>query len=494
MRGPRPAAPLEPALPVIRVAVAAHLAELPEHCLERPEAVAVVFDPAVSGGPEGMRRMVALARAFDLDCVAADGATGEGGALVDRLGAALGFATAAPAKRAAAGRSTERVERIRLTRVKLPLNQVYVSSMYVMDSTFRTVVEIETSGGLRGIGETLGTADVWSLTKGLARDWLGADTLDRAGLRRKFARTVFDNRNGRNGWSAFAGLELAAWDVAGKRLGLPLADLLGRRETGDRAAVVCPVPAVNVDRVIGRDELRGLFSDLRNVAGVADYAVRMREAHGFGSFKYKSAGIGADWDVAAMTALREALGPSARLRFDPNAAYGAAEATSICRRMERLELEFYEDPTVGIEGAARLKRHVATPVATNMWVIQPDHLAPAIRAEAFDVFLADLFMWGGVGAYREAAAVADSFGVDMAVHSLFETGIATAANLHLALGLGLTAHANDSGWHVLGADVLANAPLRIAEGEMALPPGPGLGIEIDEARLAELRVDQYVVE
>jgi glucarate dehydratase len=380
---------------------------------------------------------------------------------------------------------------VTLRRIKLPLDMIYVSSMYMINDTFRTVVELETDAGLTGIGETLGTEECFTLAASLAKTWLGRDARDRLGLRRAFARSVFDNRNGRTGWSAFAGLELAAWDVTGQAWGLGLAELMGGAVRRD-IEVVCPLPAVIVDRVVGRAELAQLFREPAHAAGVVDYALEQRRRHGFRCFKYKSAGASASYDLAVMQALRDALGPEARLRFDPNAAYGPAEATALCQRLEPLALEFYEDPTDDIEGLATLRARVSRPVATNMCVIQLDHLPAAIRRGAIDIVLADLFMWGGVANYRIMADAAESFGLEVAIHSMFETGIGTAANLHLAAALPRVQRANDSGHHVLAADVLAE-PMPIVDGRMRLPDKPGLGVAIDPARLDRLTVKELAV-
>jgi glucarate dehydratase len=380
---------------------------------------------------------------------------------------------------------------VTLRRIRLPLDMVYVSSMYVMNDTYRTVVTLETDAGITGIGETLGTEECFALASTLAKGWLGRDARDRLGLRRAFGRSVFDNRNGRNGWSAFAGLELAAWDATGKAWGLGLADLMGGAVRRD-IEVVCPLPAVMVPGVVGRAELLALFRDPKNAQGVVDYALDQRAKHGFRCFKYKSAAASARYDLAVMQALREGLGAEAQLRFDPNAAYGPAEATALCQRMEPLGLEFYEDPTDDIEGLANLRARVTRPVATNMCVIQLDHLAAAIRRDAIDVVLADLFMWGGVANYRVMADVATAFGLDVAIHSLFETGIGTTANLHLAAALPQVKRANDSGHHVIAADVLAE-PMPITGGRMRLPDKPGLGVALDPDKLAKLTVKETTV-
>jgi len=84
--------------------------------------------------------------------------------------------------------------------------------------------------------------------------------------------------------------------------------------------------------------------------------------------------------------------------------------------------------------------------------------------------------------------------MECAIHSFYESGVATAANVHLALGLGLTAHANDQGHDGLAADVLAPGTLEVRNGRIALPPGPGIGVALDEARVRRLLVDETVLE
>lgn len=385
------------------------------------------------------------------------------------------------------------IRRVTLHRIRIPLRQVYVSAMYVMDDVFRTVIELETDDGCVGIGEAPGSDDVFQLVGRVARSFLGQSPLERVRLQHAFAGSVFNNRNGRNGWSAYGGMELALWDWAGHHFGIPASELVGER-TREWVDVVCPVPAIMLDRVEDYRTLPALFKDLGRINAVVGYCLAQREAHGFKCFKYKSAGLSPSWDVELMRALRRALGNDAALRWDPNAAYPVAEATALCGRMEELGLEFYEDPTDDISGMAALRTRVRTPLATNMCVVQLDHLASAIRRRPADVLLIDVYMWGGIENYLTMAATAKAYGFDIAVHSLFETGIGTAANLHLAAALPQIRHANDCGLHVLAADVVEPGPLAIEHGRMRVPDGPGWGVTLNRAALAEHSVKRVEIE
>jgi glucarate dehydratase len=363
---------------------------------------------------------------------------------------------------------------------------VHAGSMYVIQKTERTVVELTLENGVTGLGETWGTPEAYALAQRFARDCLGKDALDRFALREILGKTSYDNRFGRNGLATLAGLDLAAWDAVARSLRMSLAELIGarRRESID---VVCTLPAAILSRAVSRSELTDHLDVLANTKLVVEFALQQARKSGFRSFKLKSAAYSPEWDWKLLNELREAM-PAARIRFDPNANYGPATATELCRRLDALGLEFFEDPTGELEGIARLKAAVKTPVATNMWVVKDEHLVPAIRRKAVDVVLGDLFMWGGIDAWRRMARVAHAYGLKPALHSVYETGIATVANLHLASALCEVEYPNDAGLHFLSSDVLAE-PQEVKDGAMRLPSGPGLGVTLDRARLERLALD-----
>ena len=363
--------------------------------------------------------------------------------------------------------------------------------MYVIQKTERTVVELALESGITGLGETWGTPEAYALTGQFARGWIGKDVLDRFALRdATLGKSGYDNRNGRNGLAAFAGLDLAAWDAAARSLRLSLAELIGGRRR-ESVPVVCTLPAAIFPKAVSRAELTAHHDDLSNTRKVVDFALAQKRKYGFESFKLKSAAYSTEWDWKLLNELKDAL-PRARIRFDPNANYPPAVATALCQRLDPLGLEFFEDPTGELEGIARLKGAVKTPVATNMWVVRDEHLAPAIRRNAVDVVLGDLFMWGGIDAWRRMARACGVFGLKPALHSVYETGIATVANLHLASALPEVEYPNDAGLHFLSSDVLAEKQ-EVRDGAMALPAGAGLGVSLDRAKLEASTVETTVI-
>ncbi|MGH8764433.1 MAG: mandelate racemase/muconate lactonizing enzyme family protein, partial [Burkholderiales bacterium] len=331
---------------------------------------------------------------------------------------------------------------IRLTRVSIPLTMVHAGSMYVIQKAERTVVELTLENGVVGLGDTWGTPEVYALLQHFGRQMLGKDALNRFALREVIGKSTYDNRFGRNGRATLAGLDLAAWDAVARSLKMSLAELIGGRGR-ESIDVVSTLPAAILPKAVSRDELTAHLDVLANTPKVVDFAQEQVRRFGFRSFKLKSAAHSPEWDWKLLNELKEAM-PKARIRFDPNANYGPVTATALCKRLDPLGLEFFEDPTGELEGIARLKGAVKTPVATNMWVVKDEQLAPAIRRRAVDVVLGDLFMWGGIDAVRRMAKATQAFGLKPALHSVYETGISTVANLHLASAIPEFEYPNDA--------------------------------------------------
>lgn len=386
-----------------------------------------------------------------------------------------------------------KVTKAELTVIDIPLSAPYLSSQNHAGkvSTSRTIVRLSTDEGFTGVGETNGTPEVVALLKRMCQDAIGHDVHDVRGLRRRTLPNVYGNYNGRNGWIAYAGLEMAFWDAAGKAMGLSLSQMLGGafRDSVEVAGLMSAFP---MNRAAGAD-LGSLIKDERNVELVVSEARSLVEAHGFRALKIKSAGLDWRWDSAVMRALREEFGPRMELRLDPNGAFTINDSLRLAKAVEDLDLEYLEDPTRGIEGMARLRRDSTTHLATNMCVIDFEQLPVAIRARAVDVILGDVYHWGGIQGFSELAAVCSTFGIDMGVHSFIEAGVGSAVNLHLAAVLPVMNHAIDGMLHFQDVSITRQHQ-ELVDGRQAVPRGPGLGVELDEEVIADLTLETHVID
>lgn len=285
---------------------------------------------------------------------------------------------------------------------------------------------------------------------------------------------------------------MALHDLIARHLEIPLFELFGGRH---RTEVPCALlmGAFPIERPVPVEELDALFADLANVAIVVDKAKALVAESGYATIKIKSAGLRPDWDVAVLRAMRETFGAEMRLRLDANGGYGPLDALRLGRAVEDLNLEYLEDPVSGIESMARLRRDLRTPFATNMCVINPDQLAPGLRARCADVILGDVFHWGGPSGFRELAATCKAFHVDMGMHSFWEMGPATAVNLHLAAGHRQVNHAIDGILWLYGRDIAAGPRMVVKDGVLPVPNGPGAGVDLDEDAIARFTVEEATI-
>jgi glucarate dehydratase len=469
----------------------------------------VLVDPVRVGGPEAVRMWATAAEltGVELALVAHDDTTQAAryaGHLASTLHActqplvfgpvsasALADADGGFALGQVSAAKRPTVTRITLHRVSVPMRQLYVSAMYMRRTTERIVVELETSDGARAFGETNGTDEVLQSCVRMAQKVIGQSPLDRLRLRQAMAGPTVGSRNGLADWAALAGLDMALFDWAGRHYDLPIWRMLGG-EGGRDFEAVAHIPALLLDEPVDRRELPRLFADPARIHVLVSHALHLHHDAGFTAFKVKCTGTSPAWDVAILRALRSALGDAVQLRWDPNASYPPAQATVLCQQLEELNLEYYEDPTRNIAGMAQLRSRMKTPLATNMCVVNFDHLATALRQPCVDVVLADLVMWGGPQSMVELGDVTPLFGFDLTIHSAFELGIGMAANLQIAAALDPVRRAIDFGLENMVHELIV-PHIPVHGGRVAVPDGPGLGVEPDWDDVARWKMDSTTI-
>jgi o-succinylbenzoate synthase len=268
-----------------------------------------------------------------------------------------------------------------------------------------------------------------------------------------------------------------AEDVAAAALSAParcaaetaLWDLEQRAPGGAAAAQRPPVPC-NATLVAGEP------------AAVAADAERWAAA-GFGTFKLK---LGAGDDVGQVRAVREALGPAARIRVDANAAWSLEQAAGVLAAIEPLGIELAEQPVATLAEMAALARRTAVPLAADEIVTNAEEAAAAARERACAVTGVKL---SKVGGRREAEAIARELPVYYSSALDGPVGIAAAGILASEAGppeAQPRAHGLAT-QRLFGVDVAAVGP--VLQGDLlVLPPGPGLGVELDEDALRAHRL------
>ncbi len=332
----------------------------------------------------------------------------------------------------------------------------------------RAVVRLRTEDGLEGLGEGPGGGLYVQELRAAARHVVGADPYQLEQLR----VLVGEGRP-----RVFSAIESACLDLVGKATGRPVYELLGgpvRRRV--------PFAAYLFYKEEGDDDWGPALTPEQLVR----QAERFHERYGMTVFKLKG-GVLDPWDeVETMRLLRERFGPRAGLRIDPNAAWSVETAIRVAERLRDLDLEYLEDPTAGIEGMAQVARQTPIPLSTNMCVTSFAHVAAAFRQRAVQVVLGDHHSWGGLTAFRHLGVVCKTLHWGLSQHSNSHLGISFAGMIHAAAAIPNLIYASDTHYPWNPDDIVEETDrFTFRDGAIALWDAPGLGVTIDEERLAE---------
>lgn len=363
-----------------------------------------------------------------------------------------------------------RIKNVSIHIVNVPFVRVFASTLQLRPGTTRVIVRVSTDNGLEGLGESMRGKPVAQLIERHMHLLIGKSPFDIEKILAAFRTAPF--YYGYAGYAAVAALEMACWDLIGKSLQVPLAQLHGGyfRER---------IPAGGV---LTRGALPA-NTDKADIPGaLADESRRMIKENGFKALKLKGS-FDVEADVAAMEALRRAH-PTIKLRIDPSGVWTTHQAMWAGKRMEPLDLEYIEDPCSGLESMSRLRQSIRIPLCTNMCVVRIDEFPPAIRLGAVDVIHGDVHKWGGVSATKRLGALCEAFGLGMNLHTAGELGISTACHLQLAAAMPEVRYAIDSMYDLIASDVITEK-ISFSNGYFEVPKGVGLGVTLDLDKLAE---------
>ncbi len=366
-----------------------------------------------------------------------------------------------------------KITQVRTTVVWAPRRPVYggahVTALGAASISEHAVVFVDTDEGITGVGEI---ASVFKRRgRLLARDVdavlgpavVGEDPFRIAALVARMDRALDGVEE------AKAGIEMALWDVVGKRLGTPVYNLLGGR-VRDRIPLSYSIPFGTPDAMaeLARERVRWGHRTIKVKVGSPDPAV----------------------DLAAVRRVREAIGPDVRLRVDANMGWPTAKhAIRMIRAMEPWGLELVEQPLPAddLDGMAEVRRSIGVPLMADESIRTPRTAMEVIRRGAADVANVYVTEAGGLLNAARVFAVCAAAGVPCMIGSMPELGIGTAAQIHLGVAMTNLGPDSDTCGVLYHAEDLLTAPLRIEAGYAYPPEGPGLGVEVDPAVVARWR-------
>jgi muconate cycloisomerase len=278
---------------------------------------------------------------------------------------------------------------------------------------------------------------------------------------------------------AKAAVEFAAYDLAGKRLGVPVHTLLGGRAR----------ERVPVTHSLGLIPIEEAAAEAAKVA-----------AEGIRTIKIKI-GTDAKRDIAVVRAVREAAGPDMDICVDANEGYRTpGEAVTVLREMEKCRLKYAEQPCMGIERIAEVARAIDTPVMADESAWNAHDVIQIVEQHAVDIVSIYTTKPGGLYKAMEVASVCRAAGIICNVNGSIETGVGNLANIQLAAAapavtLSCVVPVSTPAEHQRGQiggiyyrDDLIAAPMRLVDGAIEVPQGAGMGIPVDEAKVAKYQV------
>jgi galactonate dehydratase len=343
-----------------------------------------------------------------------------------------------------------------------------------------TIVAVQTDDSIEGVGEVrmLNHTDalLGYLHEAVPRHVLGSDPFDVESLVQRMSKSDYA-RPGEIAMSAIAAVEIACWDIKGKALGQPVYRLLG-------GAV--------------RDRIKAYANGWYQVARVPDEfhaaarrvidrGYRALKMDPFGEAEGELTGSERVLSLDLAEAVRDAIGPDAELMIEMHGRFTPRAALSLARDLERLNPAWIEEPVPpdNPKGLAWVAARAGVPVAAGERTHVRSEFRELFERQAVDIVQPDITMCGGLWEARKISAWAESYQVLVAPHNV-GGAISTAAALHLAActpNFTIQENFNDFSEDY----VLAAAPGNpgVADGHFALPAGPGLGVTMDRAVVAE---------
>jgi len=279
---------------------------------------------------------------------------------------------------------------------------------------------------------------------------------------------------------AKAAMDMAAFDLAGRQIGVPVHTLLG-------GALRTSIP---ITHSIG-------FIPIED----AEREVVQATKEGIRTIKVK-VGIDRDRDVTIVKRIRDAVGPAVEICIDANQGYATpGEAIQTYRRMESCRIKYFEQPVHGLERMAEVARAIDAPVMADETAWNAHDVIQIVEKRAAQIVSIYTTKPGGLYRAMQVAAVCSAAGLVCNVNGSIETGVGNLANLQLAAAaepvtlscvIPVSTPAEAQHGQVAGIyykDDLLAEPMVLRDGALALPTAPGMGMSIDEAKIRRFTRD-----
>ncbi len=361
-----------------------------------------------------------------------------------------------------------KISSVKATPVNIPFMAPYRFSYGSIASLTKTVIELTTEDGVVGLGECA-DGDRSQDVEVMAERLVGDDIRLVRETARKcipgMAYSPWDNVVAKR--RAFAGIEMAMWDARGKSEGVPLWHLLGGKVR----------EKIALTEYFAFREAGISHPGESTPLEIARFCAQMIDQHDARVFEGKLATVDLATEVDMIREVRTAIGDR-ELRLDANGAWTLPTAKRALRALEPFEVSWYEEPVESYEEMAALRGSTQASFSSHRI-----DLHKAVALQMPDAIVTNINELGGVLGAVEFIQSCAEFDVGFRFHS-GETGVASAAYLHLSAALEHVTGASQTLFRWYADDVIEGGPFSPEGGSLKVPDGAGLGVVLDPKALA----------
>ena len=361
------------------------------------------------------------------------------------------------------------VTRVEAVILDLPTIRPHKLSVATMNGQVLMLVRVHCSDGIVGVGEgtTIGglayggespesmktNIDTW-----FAPLMIGQDATRVQSLMARIGRMVRENRFSKSA------VETALLDAHGRRLGLPVSELLGGRRR-DRLPVAWTLASGDTARDIAEAE-------------------RMLDLRRHRVFKLKIGARALRDDIAHVAAIGQALGDRASIRVDVNMAWSEGEAAFGMAALADAGCVLVEQPVASSAAMGRLVRRFPIALMADESLTGPESAFEIARVQGADVYAVKLEQSGGAFNALRVAAIADAAGIGLYGGTMLEGAVGTVISAHTFSTFANLQWGTELFGPLLLTEEILTEPLDYSDFELTVPAGPGLGLSLDEDRVA----------
>ncbi len=361
------------------------------------------------------------------------------------------------------------------------LEEPFSFSQFTFTHREALLLRISTDEGLVGWGEAYGPA---ALTGAAAEHLfkpllLGRDPRDVESLwALLYARSVDYGQKGVM-LAAISAIDIALWDVKARAVGVPLYRLLGGEQV---ESIACYATGF-------------YFTSKETLEERFEREARQYVSEGFTAMKVK-VGLGVERDAELVRFVRQIIGPDKRLLIDANHAYTPIQAAALCRKIEDLDIYWFEEPVsaIDVEAYLELKAKTSIPLAGGECEYTRFGFEPWLRRRAFDFAQPDICGCGGISEAMKIATLASLTGIHVTPHA-WGSAVGQAAALHFYAARPRQPFTLTPEDKLIECDrsesplraAIVEKPIALERGRWMLPTTPGLGVEVQPEAFAQFQ-------